>query len=364
LEGFIIRTRRTDTEQTLNLERPADDEGDIILDEGWDIDSIEVSKEPFKQANFGLSGLYEASFGEGMSVETQVRYSQFKEKSSNDTYELDDDDVDLDTLVAEDLNRNDFENELIEIEALDTTDRELSGDASFKKEWANWSFKVGAAGKLKNRRFGQTIGEDLDDDEDASLVDSLFRYRENRLDGFALAEFKLGGGAKAQAGVRAEYTKTRQRIRQDITEDDEESASSSEFHLNPSAHVQIPFGGGGPQFRASIARTVRRPNIDQVVPFQQVDDPEDNDITQGNPDLKFETAWGVDIGLEQRLPRGVVGVNFFYRRVNDLIALVNTGIPSVPDAEPDSDEERARIYTFDNIGKGKVYGFEFDLSAP
>jgi outer membrane receptor protein involved in Fe transport len=47
-----------------------------------------------------------------------------------------------------------------------------------------------------------------------------------------------------------------------------------------------------------------------------------------------------------------------------LIALVNTGIPSVPDAEPDSDEERARIYTFDNIGKGKVYGFEFDLSAP
>jgi len=362
LDGFFIRTRRTDTEQTINLERPEDDEEEIILDEGWDIDSLEISKEPFKQANFGLSGLYEAKFGNGMSVETQLRYSQFKEKSSNNTYELDDD-VDLDTLVTDDLNLDDFENELIEIEALDTTDREFSGDASFKKEWANWSIKLGTAGKLKNRKFGQIIGEDLNDEEDASIVESQFRYREKRLDGFALAEFKLGGGAKAQVGVRAEYTKTRQKIQQDVTEDDVESASSSEFHLNPSAHIQVPFGSG-PQLRVSLARTVRRPNIDQVVPFVQVDDPEDNDITVGNPDLKFETAWGVDVGLEQRIQRGVVGINFFYRRVNDLIALVNTGVPSDPEADPDSEEGRARIYTFDNVGKGKVYGFEFDLSAP
>ena len=362
-DGFYIRTRRTDTEQTINLERPEDEDEEIVLDEGWDIDSLEVGKEPFKQANFGLSGLYEAKFGEGMSVETQLRYSQFKEKSSNNTFELDDDDVDLDTLVAEDLNLDDFENELIEIDALDTTDREFSGDASFKKEWANWSIKLGTAGKLKNRRFGQTVGEDLNDEEDASLVESLFHYREKRLDGFALAEFKLGGGAKAQAGVRAEYTKSRQKIRQDITEDEVESASSSEFHLNPSAHLQVPLGDG-PQLRVSVARTVRRPNIDQVVPFRQVDDPEDNDVTIGNPDLKFETAWGIDVGLEQRIQRGVVGINFFYRRVNDLIALVNTGIPSDPEADPDSEEGRARIYTFDNVGKGKVYGFEFDLSAP
>jgi outer membrane receptor protein involved in Fe transport len=127
--------------------------------------------------------------------------------------------------------------------------------------------------------------------------------------------------------------------------------------------VQVPFGNG-PQLRVSVARTVRRPNIDQVVPFIQVDDPEDNDITIGNPDLKFETAWGLDVGLEQRIQRGVVGVNFFYRRVNNLINLVNTGIPSDPEADPDSEEGRARIYTYDNVGKGKVYGFEFDLSAP
>ena len=362
-DAFLIRTRRTDTEQTISLERPEDDEEEPIFDEGWEIDALEVGKEPFRQLNYGLSSLYESKFGEGMSVEAQMRFSQFNEESESSTYELDDDGIDLDTLEAEDLSR-DIPNELIELEALDIRDSELSGDVAFKKEWDAWSIKVGTAGKLKKRRFGQTIGADLNDEEEASLVDSLFHYKENRLDGFVLAEFKLGGGVKAQTGVRAEHTKTNQKIRPDLTDPDEDRASSTEFHLNPSAHTQVPFGGGGPQFRASIARTVRRPNVDQVVPFQLVDSPEDNDITVGNPDLKFETAWGFDAGLEQRLQGGVVGLNFFYRKVRDLISMVNTGVPVFPDEDPDSEEGRARFYSFDNVGNGKVYGIEFDLSAP
>ena len=59
-----------------------------------------------------------------------------------------------------------------------------------------------------------------------------------------------------------------------------------------------------------------------------------------------------------------MGLNFFYRKVSDLISLVNTGVPVFPDEDPDSEEGRARIYSFDNVGNGKVYGFEFDLSAP
>lgn len=361
-DGFLIRTRRTDTEQTLGLERPEDDDEDPVFDEGWEIDATEVAKEPWRQLNFGLSGLYETKWGNGMSAEAQLRYSQFDEESSNNTYEIDDDPFDLDTLEAEDLELTD-DAELFEIDALDVNDKEFSGDAAIKKDWGNWSLKGGIAGKIKRRTFGQTIGEDLNDDEDASIVESRFKYNESRLDGFALAEFKFGGGAKLQTGVRAEYTKSKQKIRQDLTEADEEKASANEFHLNPSIHFQIPFGNG-PQFRASLAKTVRRPNVDQVVPFRLTDDPEDNDVTIGNPDLKFETSWGVDIGLEQRLPRGVVGLNFFYRKVRDLISLVNTGVPVFPDEDPDSEEGRARIYSFDNVGNGKVYGLEFDLSAP
>lgn len=360
-DGFLIRTRRTDTEQKLDLERPENDDGDPVFDQGFEIDSVEIAKEPFKQFNYGLSGLYETKWGNGLSAEVQLRYSQFDEESSDNTFELDDDLYDLATLRSQDL-RLTSDAELIEIEALDILDREFSGDAAIKKEWANWSLKVGTAGKLKRRTFGQTIGEDLNDEEDASVVESRFHYRETRLDGFALAEFKLGR-AKLQTGVRAEYTKTSQTIRDDLSENIEERASGKEFHINPSVHLQVPFGNG-PQFRASLAKTVRRPNVDQVVPFRLVDDPEDNDITMGNPDLKFETSWGVDVGLEQRLPRGVVGINFFYRKVRNLISLVNTGVPVFPEEDPDSDEGRARIYSYDNVGNGKVYGFEFDLSAP
>jgi len=360
-DAFVIRTRRTDTEQTLGLERDEDDEENPIFDEPFVIGDLEISKEPFKQTNFGISGLYESKFGEGMSVESQLRYSQFKERSANSTYAIDDDDIDLDTFEADDIEFSE-DAELFEREALDSTDREISGDISLKKDWGNASLKVGTAAKLKRRRFGQSIGEDLDDEEDAETIESLFRYRENRLDGFALAEFKFGR-AKAQVGVRAEHTKTRQRIRQDITEDDVENASSKEFHINPSAHIQLGVGDGL-QLRGSIARTVRRPNIDQVVPFQNTDDPEDNDITEGNPNLEFETAWGVDVGVEQRLKNGVVGINLFHRSIKNLISLVNTGVPVFPDADPESEEGRARIYSFDNVGNGKVYGFEIDLSAP
>ncbi len=360
-DGFLIRTRRTDTEQKLDLERPENDDGDPVFDQGFEIDSVEIAKEPFKQFNYGLSGLYETKWGNGLSAEVQLRYSQFDEESSDNAFELDDDLYDLATLRSQDL-RLTSDAELIEIEALDILDREFSGDAAIKKEWANWSLKVGTAGKLKRRTFGQTIGEDLNDEEDASVVESRFHYRETRLDGFALAEFKLGR-AKLQTGVRAEYTKTSQTIRDDLSENIEERASGKELHINPSVHLQVPFGNG-PQFRASLAKTVRRPNVDQVVPFRLVDDPEDNDITMGNPDLKFETSWGVDVGLEQRLPRGVVGINFFYRKVRNLISLVNTGVPVFPEEDPDSDEGRARIYSYDNVGNGKVYGFEFDLSAP
>jgi outer membrane receptor protein involved in Fe transport len=44
--------------------------------------------------------------------------------------------------------------------------------------------------------------------------------------------------------------------------------------------------------------------------------------------------------------------------------MVNTGVPVFPDEDPDSEEGRARFYSFDNVGNGKVYGIEFDLSAP
>src|SRR3546814_8474613 len=82
------------------------------------------------------------------------------------------------------------------------------------------------------------------------------------------------------------------------------------------------------------------------------------------------------LGYERRLgKRGVVGVNFFYRDIKNLIELVNTGEPSdemigtwedlVDDGEYATVEEAMAaepadswVFTSANVGDGKVYGVE------
>lgn len=365
-DGFFIRTRRTDTEQTLELELPEDDDTGE-LGEDFEIDAIQLAKEPFKQENFGLSALYEGKLGETTSIESQLRFSQFKERSSTSTFEFDDDGIDPVTFQAEDI-RDDGTGELIELDQISSLDKELSFDVAVKKEWTAGSLKVGGAAKRKTRDFFQSTQEldDCDDDEetddefcDVTAGSGEFDYKENRLDGFVVGELKLSPAVKLQSGVRLEYTESEQALPV-ANELGVSDARNTEFHVNPSAHLQAEFGAGG-QFRASVARTVRRPSIDQVVPFRDSDNPDDDDITVGNPDLKFETSWGVDVGVEQRLPgRGIVGVNLFYRWVDDLIGLQNTGVP----ADPDDPDNEGTVFTFDNTGKGRVYGVEFDLSTP
>src|SRR5690606_37604760 len=107
----------------------------------------------------------------------------------------------------------------------------------------------------------------------------------------------------------------------------------------------------------------------------------DNDYI-GNPQLDAETANGLDFGYERRLgKRGVVGINLFYRDVKNLIEVVNTGDPSgemldvwdelVEDGDYATVEEamaaepaESWVFTSANVGDGKVYGAEFDLSTP
>lgn len=358
-DGFFIRTRRTDTENTFNFERPEDDDGDPDFSEMLDLDSIELAKERFRQENFGTSLQYQFQPSENLTAELRGQYSQFNEKSFVSTFD----------------NEDPEDPELFETSDINSRDREMVFDGSLKFGMPGLasgmgadsaSLKIGASTKFKRRNFSLIEFEDIDEDAELASTSGVFRYRENRLDGFAVGEIDFGGDTKFQLGARIESTKTRQRFAsfdEDTLEPDTPStAKSSEFHFNPSAHFQAGVTPGG-VFRASVARTVRRPSIDQQVPSSNDDSPEDDDITIGNPDLKFETSWGIDVGYEQKLGRkGILGVNFFHRWVRDLIGLVNTGLPS--GNEDDDDEPVGNLYTFANTGKGKIYGIEFDLSTP
>src|SRR5699024_5695796 len=97
--------------------------------------------------------------------------------------------------------------------------------------------------------------------------------------------------------------------------------------LLPSMHLKWDLTDAD-RISLSLARTVKRPNFNELVPALLDGEYGDNDYI-GNPLLDQETANGIDLGFEHRIGRsGVIGVNVFYRDVQDLIELVNTGEPS------------------------------------
>lgn len=175
--------------------------------------------------------------------------------------------------------------------------------------------------------------------------------QEKRLDGFVLVEGDMPG-VKWEAGVRYETT--------DLTIDDFtvpaalQRTTTNYEKLLPSASIKVDVGARG-RITASTARTSRRPEFNYLSPVTLTEELGDNSLV-GNPLLDPETSWGFDLGYEQRVGRsGIVGVNLFYRKVNDLIELTNIG--AIPGSST------TFLYQPQNIGDGKVWGVEFDLSS-
>lgn len=167
---------------------------------------------------------------------------------------------------------------------------------------------------------------------------------ETRIDPYVMVSGE-SGPVKWEAGLRYEATDTT------IAGVDNDFAI-----LLPSASLRYRLSDTD-RLTFSVARTVRRPDFDDLAPVTLEEEHGDNDF-RGNPLLEPETAWGVDLGFERRLGRrGVVGINAFYRDVTDLIEDVNTGLQG-------SGGPGTFIESIDNVGDGQVYGVEFDLSTP
>lgn len=178
------------------------------------------------------------------------------------------------------------------------------------------------------------------------------RIKEQRRDGFALVEGK-SGGLSWEAGVRYEHT--------DVTINDYTVTAAlhdqkvSYGNWLPSASVRFDITPRD-RITASVARTVRRPDFNYIAPSRLLEELGDNDLL-GNTQLRPETAWGGDIGYEHRIgATGVVGVNIFYREISDLIEMTNTGAQG-------SSGVGTFVYQPRNVGGGKVYGVEFDMST-
>ena len=353
LDAFALSTDRKEHQDTVIFEGDGS-EGGLDLEEP----ELEFQDADFKQESYGISGLFEHEINDETKLEFQLGFSNFTDDSVEESFE--------ETNV-----------DLVSRESIITDDSEWTYGASLTRDLPGAAasmglkdaqVKVGFAGKHKDRDYRLLVEDDLDDDE-YETTDGRFSYLEKRLDAYIKFKWVFSDAVTLETGLRAERTRTEQDFRNDFLEGGEldesvtGSASSSEFMLNPSAHLQWKLSDQD-QLRFSVAKTVRRPGIDQLVPAYSLESPGDEDVTVGNPGLSFETAIGFDVGYERRFGKqGVMGINVFSRRISDLIGLVNTGLP-VSEIGLDDEDFPGGLYSYQNIGKARTRGVEFDLSTP
>lgn len=311
LSGFWVLTDRKEREFVTIEEGPRD---------ARDIVAVETQLEDINQTSWGVQGIFTHPLGAG-EVEIDAGYTVFDEETDEFTTELNIEDVEFEE----------------DSESVDLKDTEIAAGIAYKFPLSDALENKSGVQIRRGKREGFQFGEFAD--VEASV--ESFRYSP-----FTKFTLSASPSLTLEAGVRYE------RYSRDVTNEDG-TDETSEGKVLPSFTVRWD-ATGDDRFYASIARTIRYPDFDLVSPFEEDETPGDEDILIGNPDLLLESAWGLDVGYERRLPgRGIVGINAFYRDVSDLIELVPVA-PFGAGAE----------YSPQNTGDGTAWGVEFDLSTP
>jgi outer membrane receptor protein involved in Fe transport len=353
LDAFAIKTRRTEYEDTRTYE------GDGSVG-GLDLANPELKFEntPIDEDSYGLSALFNTSFNDQTDFEAYLGRNSTKGSEIKHYFK--------DTPDKKD-----------KIKGTSADDKNWLADASVTRRMPDLAsslgmdsatLKMGVQLKNKDRTFLASEVSGLSKSKQKG-TDGQFEYKEDRFDTYVTADWNFSPTVTLTTGVRGEKTRTTQ----DYTTTDFVNgapvaqttghADSHEFMLNPSSHLQWKLTDAD-QLRFSVARTVRRPSVEQLVPSVTLESPGDYDVTMGNPDLKMERSLGFDLGYEHSIGKsGIVGVNLFQRNISDLIGMVRTTRP-VTDAGQDPADFPGGLYTFQNIGSAKVRGVEFDMSMP
>ena len=359
VSGFYVRTDRTETERSFEYDDATATSGPLpagmLASDNSNINNID-------QENYSFDARLSHRWSLGKTT-LKVGYARFDDKQRESENEIGFNDEGDDP---------EFEQAFT---ATDLTDREFTAKFDHEFELGNdIQFVVGAFYQNKKRKHATLAFEGGDEfpgieasydqfvdspDDFAVPLDDLdldsatsIRIKERRLDGFALVQGK-SGGLTWEAGLRYETTKL------DVSDDSDPTdilAQDNDYEkFLPSASIKFDLTPRD-RITASVARTNRRPEFNYVTPATLIEEIGDNDL-RGNPQLRPETAWGADLGYERRIgSSGVVGINAFYRDVTDLIELTNTG-------DEGDGGAGTIVYQPMNIGDGKVWGIEFDLST-
>ncbi|MEN2787130.1 TonB-dependent receptor plug domain-containing protein [Sphingomonas qilianensis] len=312
-QGFFVDTDREEFESSVTY-----DGSDL------DFDGIETQLEDINQQTYTLSSDARIPLGGSLELGLAAGWSGYREDTDS-TVMVGDNEDDLDDLELDDVS-----------------------NVTIKDDEYTGTINLGFGGEMARFKLGvDLLRKDRDGVNDGDFQTNTFKIKEERYDPYARVTLTPTPQLTVDAGLRYEIT------RRTVSGTAVASADYETETLNPSLHVRYA-PTALDQFRVSGARTVRRPNYDFISPYEDEETPGDDDVTIGNPRLRNEKAWGLDAGYERRLGgRGVAGINFFYRDITDVIELVAIG--------ENGDGQR---FTPQNIGDGKTWGFEVDLSTP
>ena len=360
IDAFYVRTDRDVAEVSHEVEY---DDGDVV-------ESNVPGLNPIDQKNWGIGAEYRFDMAGG-TTGFDLDYAKFEDDSaeSEEKHEYVNGEWDASEAEASAVRADDSETSFKVAHKRPAGSAELEFGVDYRRKkrdiaYTNYAWEAGEEGDPVAYELDGTIG---------SLIE------ETRVDPYVMLSRK-GERFSWEAGLRYETT------RSDIaySEDDEvEGAASKDYNeLLPSLHLKWDLTDAD-RISLSLAKSIKRPNFNELVPALLDGEYGDNDYI-GNPQLDPETANGIDLGFEHRLGKhGVVGVNFFYRDVKNLIELVNTGewsedaqdtyeedleefLAENPGASEDDFEfePESWLFTSANVGDGKVYGVELDVSTP
>jgi outer membrane receptor protein involved in Fe transport len=375
IDGFYVKTDRDVSEVSFSEE----------LDDDETINARVPGLDPYDQKNYGISAEYKFDMAGG-TTELSVDHARFEnsqattegeevyvsgEENWDNTWNIEGAEWDETAYEAEAVSAKDAETgfKLAHMRPVGGAELEFGVDYRTKKRES-----LVTSYEWEAEEEGQTPSFPADYELDGSVASVI---EEKRLDPYIMLSSK-GEVFSWEAGLRYETTKTEVEYLED--EESEGRVSKDYNELLPSVNLRWDITPSD-RINFSMAKTVKRPNFNELIPALLDGEFGDNDYI-GNPELDPETANGLDIGFEHRLgKKGVVGLNFFYRDVKNLIEIVNTGEPSeemqdtweemiedgdavdLADAMAQEPAE-SWLYTSGNVGDGKVYGFEFDLSTP
>jgi outer membrane receptor for ferrienterochelin and colicin len=180
-------------------------------------------------------------------------------------------------------------------------------------------------------------------------INESYDVKVNRLALFAQDEWDVTPRFSLYTGLRWEgiWTKSVGNVIQDVT--------SRSGVASPIVQVlwKLP-GTEKDQLRAGLARTYKAPNTFDLIPRRFISN--NNTATtpdfEGNPNLKPELAWGLDLAYEHYFTGGgVASLSGFARRIDDLILreLIN--------------RNGTWITRPANVGAARVAGIEVDLKT-